>query len=192
MGINIAMRYFLNDVEMSYGPFVLNGIRYPENVLTLWSNAELAELGIRREASVRSVENICDLIDLERNRRLAFDFPYDFGETTASDDHGNTFAAGVRNLQMKPEDRSNWQTLQGAALTAVLSGQPNMVLPMRAEDNCNIQTSAIQILGVLSEMTQFGSSILFYGGRLKEQVRASQNPESINIFDGWPERSVEV
>ena len=87
---------------------------------------------------------------------------------------------------MSPMDRANWQTLQGAALTAVVSGQPNAVLPIRAEDNWNIQTTAVQVLSVLSEMTQHGAGLLFYGGALKSQIRASSDPASIDIITGWP------
>ena len=129
---------------------------------------------------------LCAEVDAERDRRLALDFVHDFGTTSALDDLGNEIEAGERALQMSPMDRANWQTLQGAALTAVVSGQPNAVLPMRAEDNWNIQTTAVQVLSVLSEMTQHGAGLLFYGGALKTQIRASSDPASIDIITGWP------
>ena len=101
-------------------------------------------------------------------------------------DAGEEIAAGERLLQMTPLDRANWQTLQGAALTAVISGAAETVLPMRAEDNWNIQTTALQVLQVLAAMTQHGAALLFAGGALKSAIRASEEPASIDITEGWP------
>jgi hypothetical protein len=112
------------------------------------------------------VVRLCSAVDAERDRRAALDFSYDFGETAAFDDDGQGIAAGIRQLQMREADRANWQALQGAALTAVVSGQPDLVMPMRAEDNWNIQTTATQVL----------------------QVLAAMDPTSVNIMAGWPEQ----
>lgn len=128
----------------------------------------------------------CAQVDAERDRRMAQDFAYDFGETPALNDAGEEIAAGERLLQMTPLDRANWQTLQGAALTAVISGAAETVLPMRAEDNWNIQTTALQVLQVLAAMTQHGAALLFAGGALKSAIRASEEPASIDITEGWP------
>lgn len=135
------------------------------------------------------VARLCMAVDAERDRRLALDFTYDFGETQAVDDSGAEIEAGERRLQMGPLDRSNWQTLQGAALTAVTSGQPATVLPMRAEDNWNIRTTAAQVLQVLAAMTAHGSALLFHGGALKTAIRTAEDPSSIDIMAGWPEPS---
>lgn len=128
----------------------------------------------------------CAQVDAERDRRMAQDFAYDFGETLAVNDAGEEIAAGERLLQMTPLDRANWQTLQGAALTAFISGTPETVLPIRAEDNWNIQTTAEQVLQVLAAMTQHGAALLFAGGALKSAIRASEEPASIDITEGWP------
>ena len=161
---------------------------HPRAALTIWSDDERAAFGIVRTevpAPAPTVEALCALIDAERDRRTAQDFAYDFGETLALDDTGAEIAAGVRLLQMRPEDQRNWQALQGAALTAVVSGAPTTVLPMRAEDNWNIQATALQVLGVLAEMTHHGSELLFAGGALKSQQRAIY-PEVVDISTGWP------
>lgn len=128
-------------------------------------------------------------VDAERDRRLALDFIYDFGETQAVDDSGDEIQAGERRLQMSPLDRSNWQTLQGAALTAVVGGAPETILPIRAEDNWNIQTNAAQVLQVLATMTAYGAALLFHGGALKSAIRAAEDPASVDILAGWPEPS---
>lgn len=133
-----------------------------------------------------SADQLCQEVDKERDRRMTLDFAYDFGATSALNDIGESINAGVRSLQMSPSDRNNWQTLQGAALTAVVSGVPNQLLSMRAEDNWNIQTTAVAVLGVLAAMTQHGASLLFYAGGLKSALRAAEEPGTINIVTGWP------
>lgn len=35
-------------MELDYGPFAKNDVSYPANVLDLWSDAELAEIGVYR------------------------------------------------------------------------------------------------------------------------------------------------
>lgn len=133
--------------------------------------------------------SLCAAVDVERDRRLALDFTYDFGETPAVDDGGVEIEAGERQLQMRESDRANWQALQGAALTAIVSGQPNTVLPMRAEDNWNIRTTATQVLQVLAAMTAHGAALLFHGGALKSAILAAEDPASVDVLTGWPEPS---
>ena len=59
-------------------------------------------------------------------------------------------------------------------------------LPMRAEDNWNIQTTAALVLQVLAAMTAHASALLFHGGALKSQVRAAADPTSVDWMIGWP------
>ena len=132
------------------------------------------------------VERLCAAVDAERDRRTALDFAYDFGSTQALNDAGEVIEAGVRHLQMRTADRANWQALQGAALTAVVSGQADTVMPMRAEDNWNIQTTAAQVLQVLGAMIEHGAALLFHGGALKSEIRSADDPASIDILAGWP------
>jgi hypothetical protein len=148
---------------------------------------DIPEPAITPEMRAAEVERLCAAVDAERDRRLAQDFAYDFGATLALDDTGAEISAGVRLLQMRPSDRANWQTLQGAALTAVVSGQPDAILPMRAEDNWNIQTTAAQALHVLAAMTAHGSALLFAGGVIKSAVRAADDPAAVDILAGWPD-----
>jgi hypothetical protein len=132
-------------------------------------------------------------IDAERDRRQQLDLVYDFGETVAIDDGLQESPAGVKALQMRKtapnDDQQNWDVLQGQALAAVVMGQHQTVLPMRAEDNFNIQTSAEQVLAVTSAMVQRNAAILFHGGALKSQVRNATTGaelDAININIGWP------
>ncbi|MBD7941569.1 DUF4376 domain-containing protein [Brevundimonas guildfordensis] len=160
-------------------------MQYPPD----WPHDDLVALGlewVEPEPPALTADDICRQIDAERDRRTALDFAYDFGETPAVDDSGGEIAAGERLLQMRPEDQRNWQALQGAALTAVVSGAPETVLPMRAEDNWNIQTTAAQVLQVLAAMTAHASALLLHGGALKSQVRAAADPASVDWMTGWP------
>lgn len=170
--------------------FVLNGVQYLSGFLTSTKESELRKLGIKTgesPESLPSVDQICRSIDAERDRRMEEDYEYDFGDILAQDDFGNIVPAGKRSLQMKPLDRDNWTTLQGLALTAVISGQVNQIMPMRVEDNFNVLTTSVQVLTVLAKVTEDRSKILFYGGALKQHVRASDDPHSIDITVGWPE-----
>ena len=131
-------------------------------------------------------DRLCRAVDDERDRRTALDFVHDFATTPAVNGAGQVIEAGVRHLQMRPADRANWQALQGAALTAVVSGAPETVMPMRAEDNWNVQTTAAQVLAVLAAMTAHGSALLFHGAALKDMIRAAADPTSVDIMAGWP------
>lgn len=183
------MPYVLNGEPLAYGQDVeIDGFAYSYETLTIMSAEDREALGVtwvEPEPVAPTVEELCALIDAERDRRTAEDFAYDFGDTLALDDTGAEIAAGVRQLQMRPEDQRNWQALQGAALTAVVSGAPETILPMRAEDNWNIQTTALQVLAVLSAMTAKGAELLFHGGALKSQQRAAY-PVVIDRMAGWP------
>lgn len=129
-------------------------------------------------------------IDVERDRRQQLDFSYDFGETLAQDDAGNVQPAGVKSLQMRFDpDQRNWQALQSQAVVAVMAGQGAAVMPMRAEDNYNIATTAAQVIEVTRAMVERNAAILFYGGALKSQVRSATTHEAldaISITVGWP------
>lgn len=132
------------------------------------------------------VATVCAAIDAERDRRLALDFAYDFGATPAVDDQGIEIEAGVRALQMAPANRADWQTVHGLALAAIISGSPTAVMPIRCEDNWNVQTTALEIVACLTAATLRGSALVFYGGALKTAARASADPEAIDILTGWP------
>lgn len=132
------------------------------------------------------VDTLCAWVDKERDRRTALDFAWDFGDTLAVDDLGTAIGAGIRRLQMRKDDLRNWQVAQGAALTAIVSGSPSAVIPIRAEDNWNIQTTAVQVLGVLAAVTERGVGLLMYGGALKTAVRAAQDPLAVDLVNGWP------
>lgn len=130
------------------------------------------------------------VIDAERDRRQQLDFLHDFDLLDATGEGGQVIAAGQRALQMRFDpDQRNWQALQSQAVVAVMAGQGATVMPMRAEDNWNVQTTAADVLAVTSAMFVRNASILFYGAALKSQVRAAltgSDLDAINITVGWP------
>lgn len=119
-------------------------------------------------------------IDAERDARQQADFPFDFGATPALDDTGTEIAAGVRVLQMRAEDQDNWTRLHALALAAVLGGAPDTILPMRAEDNWNIQTTAAQVLDAFAAGSQRNATLLFFAGALKSAVRAALAADDVS------------
>lgn len=130
-------------------------------------------------------------IDTKRDALQQADFEYDFGELVAIDDFGNELPAGIRRLQMRPEDRANWGDLQAQAMVAGMANQPATLLPMRAEDNFNIQTTAGDVLVVTSAMFARNAGYLFRGGALKSRARQAVEAEDAAAFDaidieaGW-------
>lgn len=150
---------------------------------------QLAPANVDPETLEQAKARLCAAVDAERDRRTALDFVHDFGTIPALNGAGEEIEAGVRHLQMRDADRARWQALQGAALTAIVSGQPDALMPMRAEDNWNIQTTATQVLSVLAAMTAHGAALLFFGASLKDAVRAAADPETVDIASGWPGQS---
>lgn len=129
-------------------------------------------------------------IDAERDRRQREDLAFDFGETVALDDLGDPQPAGERLLQMGERNQRDWIALHSAAVAAVVAGQGETVMPIRAEDNWNIQTTALQLLEVGQAMLARNSAILFHGGALKTAVRAAVSHaelDAIDLAEGWPE-----
>jgi hypothetical protein len=139
--------------------------------------------------AARKAERVAALVaevDRIRDAKIASDFVYDFGTTPALDDLGNQIEAGVRLLQMRDKDRAFWENLRGTALTAVLNNQGSAIMYMRAEDNWNIQTTASQVLTVLTATSVRGAQLVAFAGALKTQIRTAEDPDAVTINDGWP------
>lgn len=174
--------------DWGYAPYA----EAPQPTGLAW-NEQLVEIapfeGVQQwvvEVRPVSVEEACARVDAERDRRLALDFAYDFGATLAIDDAGTEIEAGVRALQMAPANRADWQTVHGLALAAIISGSPTAVMPIRCEDNWNVQTTALEIVACLTAATLRGSALVFHGGALKTAIWAAEDPTAIDIMVGWP------
>lgn len=110
-------------------------------------------------------------IEAERAERQAQDFAWDFDGLTALDDYEHSAAAGVRYLQCRPLDIDNWMALYARADSLARRGYGAVTVPMRCEDNWNVQTTADQVIEVLDALFDRNAGLLFYAGRLKTQVR---------------------
>lgn len=127
-------------------------------------------------------------IDLKRDELQQADFVHDFGAIEAIDDFGLVIAAGERLLQMRPEDRTNWQDLRSEAALVPAEARATTLMPMRAEDNWNIQTSAADVLAVTSAMFARNAGYLFRGGVMKSRTRAAEDHAALDTIDieaGW-------
>lgn len=159
----------------------------------MWEGGALVRTFIQETLPIAEAgPQILAAIDVERDRRQQLDFSYDFGPTPAVDDFGEQIEAGVRILQMGVADQLNWGFLQSQALAAFVNGGGATLMPMRAEDNWNIQTTAAQVLAVNAAMFSRNAALLFHGGQLKTKARAAiaANDHSalaaVPIETGWP------
>lgn len=152
----------------------------------LISSELVLDEGVVRRVNVYSApdpEYFCHMVDTERDQRINSDYSFDFGETPAISDAGVEIEAGVRSLQMAPNNIRDWQALYMVALAA----PPGTLLPIRTEDNWNVQCVREQLLQCLTGAFQRGSVLTFYGGALKSQIRtAPQNGAQIVASANWP------
>lgn len=132
---------------------------------------------------------LCSQVDAERDRRSALDFSYDFGALDAIADDGTKTPAGVRALQAESEDITRWMATYSLALTKVVQGQPTAIIPIRTQDNANIQTAATDVLAALAALFTRNAGLLFYGATLKAHIKAAGSIAAAQaLYDGatWP------
>ena len=126
-------------------------------------------LEARRESRVRDVA-------AELGARLS-SYAHDFGP-----------GYGVLHLQLRDnDDRTNWLTLRTTATDLILAGLgDNPVLAIRTEENITVSLNALQAAQVMGAMAAWGGAMLAAGWAHKDAVRVSDDPESIDITQGWP------
>lgn len=158
---------------------------HPRAALAIWDNDERAARGIVRTevpAPTPTVEEICRQIDAERDRRQALDLEYDFRDAVAVLDDDTQERAGIRSLQMAPRNKTDWLGQQARALA-----DPGRLIFVRASDNANLVVPAPVWLAAFEFGADRDERLMAYGGRLKSQVRAAENPSLIDWREGWPE-----
>lgn len=110
--------------------------------------------------------------DVRRDELCAAPFAYDFGSTIALTAQGmpaeQSAPAGVRELQCRPLDLDNWGKLYSRASRLVAQDLGAAIIPMRCEDNWNVQTTANQVLAALDSLFDRNAGLLFYGGAIKD------------------------
>lgn len=123
----------------------------------------------RRTNRLQEVE---ELRDLKLSR-----YSHDFGP-----------GYGVLNLQLRDnDDRTNWLTLRTTATDLILAGMgESPVLAIRTDENVTIPMNALQVSQVMGAMAVYGGEVLAVSWALKDAIKASDDPESIDITQGWP------
>lgn len=102
-------------------------------------------------------------------------YPHDFGAPH-----------GVLHLQLRDaEDRTNWLVLRTSAGELVAAGLGDMLLPLRTEENIVVTLPASEVALVMRQMAAWGAALLAHSWALKDAIRVSDDPESIDIEAGW-------
>lgn len=182
------MPYVLNGEPLAYDEDVeIDGFAYSYGTLTIMSAEDREALGVtwvEPEPVAPTVEELCALIDAERDRRQALDFAYDFGDVVAVLDDDTQERAGVRSLQMGERNKRDWLG-QHARATAKATADPNAIIFIRASDNANLLVPAWMWIAAFEEGADRDERLMAFGGRLKTQQRAAY-PVIIDRMEGWP------
>lgn len=130
--------------------------------------AMMLPLATRREERAREVDALRD----EKLSKFTYDFAGQDGEL---------------HLQVRDaEDRTNWLTLRGTAHDLVAAGQGEVLLPLRTLENKTMYRPASEVLSILMQLAQRAGQIMATSWALKDAVRASDDPETVQIDTGWP------
>lgn len=152
----------------------------PEGKVAMWVDGWI--ITDAPEPPALTTEDICRQIDAERDRRQALDFQYDFGDAVAVLDDDTQERAGIRSLQMGPRNKTDWLGQQARALA-----DPGRLIFVRASDNANLIVPAQVWLAAFEAGADRDERLMAFGGRMKSQVRAAEDPASIDWTTGWPE-----
>lgn len=175
------MPYVLNGETLAYGPFTVDDVQYPANVLDLWSRDDLEDLGLTwvdPPQIAPTVEELTALVDAERDRRIDGGFTF----------MGHTF-------QSRPSDRENVMGAAQLAIAAIGQGaqpgdlrwaDPGSDFVWIAADNALVPLDAHTTVAMFQAGIAFKSGLTFHARALKDAIIASADPESIDIMDGWP------
>ena len=114
-----------------------------------------------------------------RDGYLAGGYSHDFGEPH-----------GVKALQTRPDDRTNWLTSQAAYSAAIAAGAGNMSgAVFRTEDNVTIGMTYMEGLTVLLAMAAWGQSVMARSWDIKDEIESATDETelaAVDIESGWP------
>ena len=141
-------------------------------VRDLTADEVTAALGAARDARRLAV-------DARRDTILVSGFSHDFGAPN-----------GVKVLQTREGDETNWLTLQNSCIAAVMAGQGATVgAVIRTADNVNIPLSYADGLQVMLAMAAWGAAVYAASWKLKDAIAAVADQIGLNAIDitaGWP------
>lgn len=178
--------FTLNGEALPRGPFNVAGIKYPVSVLDLWSDAELAGVGVAR---VSHVQTLADW-KIEKLNALALKI----NQITAAGYLIPSAILGVSDVRLQCRDaidRTNWIGLNKRAdskVRASLGAQPS-ALPMRDMANVNRPVTYQQALDITEGLLDWASAVMARGWQLKDAITAAQTQTALNAVDlntGWP------
>ena len=118
-------------------------------------------------------------VDARRDTILIGGFSHDFGAPN-----------GVKVLQTREGDETNWLTLQNSCIAAVMAGQGATVgAVIRTADNVNISLSYADGLQVMLAMAAWGAAVYAASWKLKDAIAAVADQAGLDAIDitiGWP------
>ncbi len=166
-------------------PFAVGDVQYPTNVLSLWSEAELAEIGVTRVPPPQPT-----LADLKTQRNAA---------VTAKRE--SVFAAGFspttgplagHTLQVRDDtDKINWLTSQASYSAAVSAGYgavPAATFRTAANETVTV-TYAEGLTIIVQDMARWGQAIMNHSWTLKDLIDAAEGEATLSMIaidTGWP------
>ena len=212
-----ALRTASDPIELVEGDPIVDAadVQHPANILDLWSVADLAEIGVfpivepgpvpAGKVETRStlvddgttITRVLTLIDVapatladlrsaqatavndRRDAILTAGYSHDFGAPN-----------GVKLLQTRESDETNWLTLQNSCIAAVMAGQGAAAgAVIRTADNVNIALSYADGLQVTLAMSAWGAAVYAASWKLKDAIAAAADPAALAAIDitaGWP------
>ena len=131
-------------------------------------------------AALGAARDACRMaVDARRDTILVSGFSHDFGAPN-----------GVKVLETREGDETNWLTLQNSCIAAVIAGQGATVgAVIRTADNINIPLSYADGLQVMLAMAAWGAAVYAASWKLKDAIAAVADQaglDAIDITAGWP------
>lgn len=101
-------------------------------------------------------------------------FPWDFGGDI-----------GVNHLQVRNnDDRTNWLTIHGACVAALMGGQGDVLgVEIRTLENNTAIMTFMQAFNMLNAMTAWGQTIYTPAWKAKDAIRATTTQEELDSID---------
>lgn len=160
-------------IDPGTGYLVVDDVLYPLS----WNFTDMGLTWVTPEVPPKSVEEICRQIDEERDRRIDAGFTW----------NGHQF-------QSRPSDREN---ILGAATIAMAflsqGGSPDELrwagpdpFVWITADNSIIPLTAPEMVELFHTGVGYKTNLTFFARALKDAVIAAEDPESIDIYEGWP------
>ncbi|AKU43564.1 hypothetical protein CPT_Seuss38 [Caulobacter phage Seuss] len=119
-------------------------------------------------------------IEVEYQRRLLEDFPYDFGTAPAFDLTGGSRQAGVLNLQMAPENQRDWQITWLDAI----SSPPTATLTIICENRWYVSGPPALFIAAFQAIKTSRQQLLAGSKMLAKLVEDAETDETLDTVEG--------